>query len=154
MVCARIEEQTANERPMVARDRTASSPLVGERHEVSPDVLKRRIVSCTAEGAVPTLRAISRLAIPPPSISLHRARGVSQASPSASRSPFARPKGGTVSEPEEASSSRTTSSRNGGRHRAESAHPHRPFIRSDVGAQFAPCFVQIFSFIGVERTTA
>src|SRR6266852_445554 len=34
---------------------------------------------------------------------------------SASRSPFAKPKGGTVSEPEEAASPRATSSRNGGR---------------------------------------
>jgi hypothetical protein len=34
--------------------------------------------------------------------------------------PFAKPKGGTVSEPEEASSPRATSFRNGGRHRAES----------------------------------
>jgi hypothetical protein len=41
--------------------------------------------------------------------------GASQASPSASRSPFAKPKGGTVSEPEEAASPRATSSRNGGR---------------------------------------
>src|SRR5713101_3152081 len=51
----------------------------------------------------------------PPSISSHRAHGASQASPSASRSPFAKPKGGTVSEPEEAASPRATSSRNGGR---------------------------------------
>src|SRR5712671_1630390 len=51
----------------------------------------------------------------PPRISSHRAHGASQASPSASRSPFAKPKGGTVSEPEEAASPRATSSRNGGR---------------------------------------
>src|SRR5713226_5173537 len=51
----------------------------------------------------------------PTSISSHRAHGASQTSPSASRSPFAKPKGGTVSEPEEASSPRATSSRNGGR---------------------------------------
>src|ERR1700687_4039044 len=51
----------------------------------------------------------------PTSISSHRARGASQTSPSASRSPSQKPKGGTVSEPEEASSPRATSSRNGGR---------------------------------------
>src|SRR5713226_10730151 len=66
----------------------------------------------------------------PPSISSHRAHGASQASPSASRSPFAKPKGRTVSEPEEAASPgrhhpgrvgeiisewRATSNRNGGR---------------------------------------
>jgi hypothetical protein len=45
----------------------------------------------------------------PTSISSHRARGASQASPSASGSPFAKPKGGTVSEPEEAASPRATS---------------------------------------------
>jgi len=74
----------------------------------------------------------------PTSISSHRAHGASQASPSAFRSPFAKPKGGTVSEPEEASSPRATSSRNAGQdHSGMVGDIERNQPRSPLAAFFA-----------------
>ena len=89
--------------------------------QVSPAASNRRIVNRTADGAVPTRRAISRVGIPA-DFNLITSRISRIASLSVGiQAPFAKPKGDTVSEPEEASSPRATSSRKGGRHRAESA---------------------------------
>jgi hypothetical protein len=83
--------------------------------QVSPAASNRRIVSRTVEGAVPTRRAISRVGIPA-DFNLITSRTWRIANLSVGiQVPFAKPKGGTVSEPEEASSPRATSSRNGGR---------------------------------------
>jgi hypothetical protein len=71
--------------------------------------------SSAEPGATPTRRAISRLESPP-AFNLITSRTWRIASLSVGiQAPFAKPKGGTVSEPEEASSPRATSSRNGGR---------------------------------------
>ncbi|MGY4183181.1 hypothetical protein ACVIHH_008472 [Bradyrhizobium sp. USDA 4518] len=73
------------------------------------------IVNRTVEGAVPTCRAISRVGISA-DFNLITSRTWRIANLSVGiQVPFAKPKGGTVAEPEEASSPRATSSRNGGR---------------------------------------
>ena len=91
--------------------------------QVSPAASNRRIVSRTVEGAVPTRRAISRVGIPA-DFNLITSRTWRIANLSVGiQVPFAKPKGGTVSEPEEASSPPgdiiperwARSSRNGGR---------------------------------------
>src|SRR6185312_16662860 len=75
----------------------------------------RRIVNRTVEGTVPIRRAIARVDIPA-DFNLITSRTWRIASLSVGiQVPFAKPKGGTVSEPEEAASPRATSSRNGGR---------------------------------------
>jgi hypothetical protein len=75
----------------------------------------------TVEGDVPTRRAISRVGLPVDfDLIISRTQRIASLFVSI-RSPFAKPKGGTRSEREEASSPRATSSRNGGRNRAESA---------------------------------
>jgi len=105
-----------------SRASSTVSVTLSDDGQISPDASNRRIVSRTVEGAEPTRHAISRLGIPA-AFNSHRirARGASQASPSASRSPSHKPEGGTISEPEEVVSPRAKSFRNGGRHRAESA---------------------------------
>src|SRR6185437_14214085 len=83
--------------------------------QLSSAASNRRIVNRTVEGTVPIRRAISRVAIPA-DFNLITSRTWRIASLSVGiQVPFTKPKGGTVSEPEQASSPRATSSRNGGR---------------------------------------
>jgi hypothetical protein len=63
------------------------SVISSDDGQVSPAASNRRIVNRTVEGGSPPRRAFSRIDLPPPSISSHRTRGPSQASPSASWSP-------------------------------------------------------------------
>src|SRR5262249_15132392 len=78
-------------------------------------LLHGRLVNRTVEGAAPTRRAISRLGIPA-DFNLITSRTWRIASLSVGiQVPFAKPKGGTVSEAGEAWSPRATSNRNGGR---------------------------------------
>src|ERR1700730_11200224 len=111
--------------PAFAKSRASSTVSVTSsgNGQLNPDASNRRIVSRTVEGAVPTRRAISRVGIPA-DFNLITSRTWRIANLSVGiQVPFAKPKGGTVSEPEEASSPRgdiipewwARSSRNGGR---------------------------------------
>src|SRR6202023_1041728 len=89
--------------------------MSSDNGQVSPAASNRRVVNRTVDGAVPIRRAISRVGIPA-DFNLITSRTWRIASLSVGiQVPFAKPKGGTVSEQEEAASPRATSSRNGGR---------------------------------------
>src|SRR5712664_3523175 len=131
-VCRRWPRRVPGPAPALANSRTPSTASVTSsgNGQVSPAASNRRIVSRTVEGAVPIRRAISRVDIPA-DFNLITSRTWRIASLSVGiQVPFAKPKGGTISEPEEAASPgrhhpgmvgeiisewRATSNRNGGR---------------------------------------
>jgi hypothetical protein len=120
--CRRWPRRVPGPAPALANSRASgTAPMTSsDNGQVSPVASNRRIVNRTVEGAVPIRRAISRVDIPA-DLNLITSRTWPIAN---LQVPFAKPKGGTVSEPEEASSPRAISSgtvRNDGRHRAESA---------------------------------
>jgi hypothetical protein len=89
--------------------------MSSDNGQLSPAASNRRIVNRTVDGAVPIRRAISRVGIPA-DFNLITSRTWRMASLSVGiQVPLRKAERRTVAEPEEASSSRATSSRNGGR---------------------------------------
>ena len=87
---------------MLANSRASSSVSVmsSDNGQFSPAASNRRIVNRTVDVAVPNRRAISRVGIPA-DFNLITSRTWRTASLSVGiQAPFAKPKGGTVSEPE------------------------------------------------------
>src|SRR3954466_5816010 len=115
--CRRWPRRVPSLAPALANSRASSSVSVrsSDNGQASPAASNRRIVNRTVDGAVPIRRAISRVGIPA-DFNLITSRTWRIASLSVGiLVPFAKPKGGTVSEPEEAASPRAASSRNAGR---------------------------------------